>query len=113
AVIAVPRSGSPSCECLRRATHYIYACFREGSQPKAETRSGSVHESPVRRLPHAEKAFFVEARFVKPQHKVSSKTEHDLSSRKAFLSGGSLISMPLLAIASASASLNPMIEYKA
>ncbi len=64
-------------------------------------------------MPHAEKAFFVEARFVKPQHKVSSKTEHDLSSRKASLSGGSLISMPLLAIASASASLNPMIEYKA
>ena len=29
--------------------------MREGSKPHAETQSGSVHESPVRRTPHARK----------------------------------------------------------
>jgi hypothetical protein len=32
-----------------------YVIAREGSMPLAETLRGSVHESPVRRLPHARK----------------------------------------------------------
>jgi hypothetical protein len=44
-------AAGPGTECLRRG----YVIAREGSMPLAETLRGSVHESPVRRLPHARK----------------------------------------------------------
>ncbi len=40
------------------ASGEVYVIKRAGSKPLAETLRGSVHESPVRRLPHARKKRF-------------------------------------------------------
>jgi hypothetical protein len=65
---AVRRDAGPS------ASREGYVIAREGSKPLAETLRGSVHESPVRRLPHARKKISARKLYPRERHRSSRST---------------------------------------